>query len=46
VEPGEEKGEIVDKHDFEETFLATPAVSDGAIYLRSDQTLYKIASER
>jgi outer membrane protein assembly factor BamB len=40
VEPGEKSGEIVDQHDFKETFLCTPAVSDGAIYVRSDQHLY------
>ncbi len=45
VEPGEKSGEVVDTHDFGETFLCTPAVSDGAIYIRSDQHLYKIASE-
>jgi outer membrane protein assembly factor BamB len=44
VEPGAKSGEVVDQHNFEDTFLCTPAVSDGAIYIRSDQTLYKIAS--
>ena len=45
VEPGEKRGEIVDQHAFNETFLCTPAVSDGAIYVRSDQHLYRIGKE-
>lgn len=46
VEPGDKKGEIVDMHNFEETFLCTPAVSNGGIYIRSDKKLYKIASKK
>jgi outer membrane protein assembly factor BamB len=45
VEPGDKKGEIVEEHDLKETILCTPAASDGAIYVRSDQHLFKIASE-
>jgi outer membrane protein assembly factor BamB len=45
VAPGDKKGEIVEEYDLKETILCTPAVSDGAIYVRSDQHLYKIASE-
>jgi len=44
VQPGEKSGEIVESHNFDETILGTPALSDGAIYLRSDDNLYKIAS--
>ncbi len=45
VEAGEKRGEIVDQHDFKETILCTPAASDGAIYVRSDQHLYKIGTK-
>jgi len=43
VKPGESSGEVVSKYDFGETLLASPAVSNGAIYLRSDGHLWKIA---
>lgn len=43
VKPGEKSGEIVGESDLEETILATPAVSDGAIFVRSDEHLWKIA---
>jgi outer membrane protein assembly factor BamB len=45
VLPGEKKGEIVEEYDLKETILCTPAISDGAIFVRSDRHLYKIASE-
>lgn len=40
-----ENPEIVHEHDFgeEEVFLGSPAVSDGALYVRSDKHLWKIA---
>ncbi len=38
-----EKGEIVSKNDLGETFLCTPAVANGAIYIRSDEHLWKLA---
>jgi len=42
VEEGE-KGQIVSSHDFGETILCTPAIADGALYVRSDKHLWKIA---
>jgi len=41
---GVEKGEIVSKNDLGETILCTPAVANGAIYVRSDQHLWKLAT--
>ena len=43
VKPGDTSGEIVSSNDLGEMFLCTPAVSGGAIYIRSDATLWKIA---
>ncbi len=43
VKAGGEKGEIVAHHEFGETILASPAIANGALYLRSDQHLWKIA---
>jgi len=40
IEP--DGGEVISTHDFKDTFLATPSASNGAIYLRSDQHLWKI----
>jgi len=37
-----ERGEIVGKHEFGETILASPATADGALYVRSDRHLWKI----
>jgi outer membrane protein assembly factor BamB len=39
---GGETGEIVATHDFAETILATPAIADGAVFIRSDRHLWKI----
>ena len=44
LELKEESGEVISSHDFKDTFLATPSASNGAIYLRSDQHLWKISS--
>ena len=38
-----EQGEVVAAHDFKETILATPAISRGALFVRSDRHLWKIA---
>jgi outer membrane protein assembly factor BamB len=38
-----DKGEIVSSHDFKETILCTPAAADGALFIRSDKHLWKIA---
>lgn len=43
VKLGGEKGEIVSKNDLGETILCTPAIVNGAIYIRSDQHLWKLA---
>ncbi|MBL4886412.1 MAG: PQQ-binding-like beta-propeller repeat protein, partial [Planctomycetaceae bacterium] len=39
---GVEQGEVISSHDFKDVFLATPAASNGAFYIRSDQHLWKI----
>lgn len=38
-------GKIVSSHGFGETILATPAIANGALYVRSDGRLWKIAAE-
>ena len=38
-----DKGKIVHQHNFGQKILSTPAITDGAIYVRSDKTLWKIA---
>lgn len=43
VRLGDRKGEIVGTHEFGEPFLSTPAIADGAVYVRSDGHLWKIA---
>jgi outer membrane protein assembly factor BamB len=45
VRPNEKDGQMISSGDFGETMLATPAIADGAIYLRSDKHLWKLASE-
>jgi len=40
-----EQGKVVAENNVGETILATPAVSDGALYVRSDHHLWKIASK-
>jgi outer membrane protein assembly factor BamB len=39
------KGKVVNEHSFGETILCTAAIEDGAIYVRSDKTLWKIAGK-
>lgn len=43
VKEGNLEGELVSSHDFGEMILSTPAVADGALYVRSDKHLWKIA---
>jgi outer membrane protein assembly factor BamB len=43
VRPGDQGGELIASCPFEETILCTPAVANGALYLRSDKHLWKIA---
>jgi outer membrane protein assembly factor BamB len=46
VKLGETSGELVHSGNLAgETILCTPAISNGAIYVRSDQTLWKIAAK-
>ena len=45
VVKGGEKGEIVASHEFGETILCTPAIADGALYVRSDRHLWKISNK-
>ncbi len=44
IEDQGESGVIVGGGDLQETFLCTPAVADNAIFVRSDEHLFKIAS--
>jgi outer membrane protein assembly factor BamB len=39
---GGEAGQIVSSHEFGETILCTPAIADGALYVRSDKHLWKV----
>lgn len=45
VKLGDEKGELVSTNALGDVFLCTPAIANGAIYIRSDQNLWKIASK-
>ena len=42
VVKGGEAGQIVSSHDFGEIILCTPAIADGALYVRSDKHLWKV----
>ncbi|MBD3672417.1 MAG: PQQ-binding-like beta-propeller repeat protein [Planctomycetaceae bacterium] len=42
VEITKEEGKVVSDYDFGEIILGTPAASDGAIFVRSDEHLWKI----
>jgi len=44
VKVGDQKGELIATSNFGETIQASPAVADGAYYVRSDKHLWKIAS--
>ena len=41
----DDAGEVIHSHPFGETILCTPAISDGALYVRSDKHLWKIAAK-
>ena len=45
MKPGDEQGELIATNNLDETFLCTPAIANGAIYIRSDKTLWKIATK-
>jgi outer membrane protein assembly factor BamB len=42
IRPGAKEDTLVSSGNFNETVLATPAIADGAIYVRSDKHLWKI----
>ncbi|WP_166825957.1 outer membrane protein assembly factor BamB family protein [Thalassoroseus pseudoceratinae] len=42
VEPGEKRGKVVSEKKFDATFLASPAISQNAVFVRSDEHLWKI----
>jgi outer membrane protein assembly factor BamB len=46
VKLGADKGEIVGEADFGEKIQGTPAIADGAIFVRSDRHLWKISATR
>jgi outer membrane protein assembly factor BamB len=43
VQLGGGRGEVIGRGDLKETILATPAIAQGALYIRSDRTLWKLA---
>lgn len=45
VQLGESGGKVVGSNDFGEAIKSSPAVSDGALYVRSDRYLWKIAKK-
>ncbi len=45
VQLGEEKGKITGEIDLKEMILATPAISNDSLFLRSDKHLWKISSK-
>ena len=44
VQLGTDKGELITEENLEEIILATPALVDGEIYVRSDNSLWKISA--
>jgi outer membrane protein assembly factor BamB len=42
VKLGEDAGEVVGTHDFGDTVLSTPAIGDGALYIRGEHHLWKV----
>ena len=46
VKPGEKEGQIVSTNALGETILCTPAIADGAIYVRSDSKLWKLEEKK
>jgi len=45
VKLGDERGEVVGRGELNDLILATPAIANGALYVRSDKTLWKIAAK-
>jgi outer membrane protein assembly factor BamB len=46
VRPEQDKGTVISELDLGETILCSPGAANGAIYVRSDQHLIKLASPR
>lgn len=44
VRAGETEGEQISENDLKETILCTPSAANGALYVRSDEHLWKIAA--
>lgn len=45
VKLASDQGEVVSTNSLGEIFLCTPAIANGALYIRSDKSLWKIASK-
>lgn len=43
IQPDEKEGKLLHKNKLDETILSTPALSSGAMFVRSDKHLWKIA---
>jgi outer membrane protein assembly factor BamB len=41
VKPGEKESAVVERGELHETILGTPAIADGAVYFRSDRSLWR-----
>ncbi len=46
IDPSRPEGEVVSELDLGETVIGTPSIADHALYLRSDQHLWKIAPNK
>ncbi len=46
VQPGQEKGTVLESNALGETVLGSPAISGGAIFLRSDQHLFCVGEKK
>jgi hypothetical protein len=42
---GQAEGDVVSEIDLGDTILSTPALTGGALYVRSDQTLWKFGGQ-
>ncbi|MFK7818644.1 MAG: PQQ-binding-like beta-propeller repeat protein, partial [Planctomycetaceae bacterium] len=45
IKPGEPKGAIVSQMDLGQTILSTPAITEDGLFIRSDNSLWKIAKD-
>ena len=46
IKAGKESGELTAEFDLKETILCTPAIADGALYVRSDEHLWKLGGRK